>query len=49
MMRRDTQLAMQDIQVKSAYHAPAVSALLQKHHSFTRVKKISIRTQEQLR
>ncbi len=30
MMQRDTQLAMQDNQVKSAYHAPAVSALLQK-------------------
>ncbi len=31
MMQRDTQLAMQDSQVKSAYHASAVSALLQKN------------------
>jgi hypothetical protein len=31
MMQRDTQLAMQDSQVKSAYHAPSVSALLKKN------------------
>ncbi len=46
MMRKDTQLAMQDIQVKSAYHAPAMSAQLQKT-SFLHTGK-SIQTQDYL-
>jgi hypothetical protein len=40
MMQRDRQQAMQDSVVKSAYHAPAVSALLKKTSFLHKGKKI---------